>query len=253
MTPSPGPPPPWATTRTAAARRASALATYTRLGASWWRDRLARLAAAEPDRVDALRLEPHRRRVLAGRNRRPRSVPVKALKGYSYLRELLRRPGIPVAAIDLVTGGAGTVEQPGLGSALDPSALESYRQRLKDLDTEIAEAEDWSDLARREALEAERDGPGGRAGRRRPASRGRQRAAGSSRERARVAATKALTTAIDRITAVDAISRPPPATHHPHRLVVHLPARRRPPRRVDPRLAGPAVQSSETRTSLWAA
>ena len=58
-------------------------------------------------------------------------MPVKALKGYSYLRELLRRPGLPVAAIDLVTGGAGTVEQPGLGSALDPSALKSYRQRLK--------------------------------------------------------------------------------------------------------------------------
>ena len=129
-------------------------------------------------------------------------MPVKALKGYSYLRELLRRPGLPVAAIDLVTAGAGTVEQPGLGSLLDPSALESYRQRLKDLDADIAEADDWSDPARREVLEAERNalvdelmaatGLGGR-----------KRTVGSNRERARVAATKALTTAIDRITAVD--------------------------------------------------
>jgi hypothetical protein len=129
-------------------------------------------------------------------------VPVKALKGYSYLRELLRRPGMPVAAIDLITAGAGTVEQPGLGALLDPSALESYRQRLNDLDAEIDEADNWSDLARREALDAERTalvdelmaatGLGGRA-----------RAAGSSRERARVAATKALATAIDRITALD--------------------------------------------------
>jgi hypothetical protein len=129
-------------------------------------------------------------------------VPVKALKGYSYLRELLRRPGIPVAAIELVTGGAGTVEQPGLGSALDASAVESYRKRLKELDADIAQAGDWSDTSRREALEAERDalvdelmaatGLGGR-----------ERATGSSRERARVAATKALTTAIDRIAAVN--------------------------------------------------
>ncbi len=107
-----------------------------------------------------------------------------------------------MAAIHLVTGGLGTVEQSGLASGLDVSAFESYRKRLKDLDAEIAEAEDWSDTARREALEAERDaivdelmastGLGGR-----------QRARGSSRERARVAATKALTTAIDRIAAVD--------------------------------------------------
>jgi hypothetical protein len=129
-------------------------------------------------------------------------VPVKALKGYSYLRELLRRPGLPVAAIDLVTGGSGTVEQSGVGPLLDPSALESYRQRLRDLDADIAEADDWSDPARREAIEAERNalvdelvaatGLGGR-----------ERAAGSSRERARVAATKALSTAIDRIRALD--------------------------------------------------
>jgi hypothetical protein len=107
-----------------------------------------------------------------------------------------------VAAIDLVTGGAGTVEQSGLGAVLDASAIESYRKRLNDLDSEIAEAEEWSDSGRRDSLEAERDalvdelmaatGLGGR-----------QRAAGSSRERARVAATKALTTAVDRICAVD--------------------------------------------------
>ena len=185
----------------AAAYRASALSTYIRLGASWWRERLSSrqpLATATPG---LLRLSPTGDGFwLVGTA--DQSVPVKALKGYSYLRELLRRPGIPLAAIDLVTGGAGTVEQPGLGSALDASALKSYRTRLRDLDAEIAEAEDWSDTARREALEAERstlvdelvaaNGLGGH-----------ERATGSSRERARVAATKALTTALDRIAAVD--------------------------------------------------
>jgi hypothetical protein len=186
---------------TAVARRASALSTYTRLGASWWRDRLSSWQPQATAASGALRLSPAGDGFwLVGTT--DQSVPIKALKGYSYLQELLRRPGVPVAAIDLVTGGAGTVEQPGLGSALDAPALESYRRRLKDLDADIAEAEDWSDISRREALEAERDalvdelmsatGLGGR-----------ERATGSSRERARVAATKALTTAIDRIAAVD--------------------------------------------------
>jgi hypothetical protein len=186
---------------TSAVRRESALATYTRLGASWWRDRLARWQPRDADAPTTLRLSPTGDGFwLVGTG--SRSVPVKALKGYSYLRELLRRPGRPVAAIDLIAGGAGTVEQPGLGSILDPSALESYRRRLKDLDAGIAEADDWSDPARREALETERDflvdeltaatGLGGR-----------ERVVGSSRERARVAATRALTTAIDRITAID--------------------------------------------------
>jgi hypothetical protein len=186
---------------TAAARRASALATYTRLGASWWRDRLSSWQLPVVAAPGALRLSPTGDGFwLVGTAEQ--CVPVKALKGYSYLRELLRRPGTPVAAIDLVTGGAGTVEQPGLGSVLDASAIESYRKRLNDLDTEIAEAEEWSDSGRRDSLEAERDalvdelmaatGLGGR-----------ERAAGSSRERARVAATKAITTAMDRISAVD--------------------------------------------------
>ena len=188
------------------------MATYTRLGASWWRDRLSRWQPPGPAPSTTLRLSPTGYGFwLVGTE--SQSVPVKALKGYSYLRELLRRPGLPVAAIDLVTAGAGTVEQPGLGSVLDPAALESYRSRLKELDADITEADAWSDPARREALEAERNalveelmaatGLGGR-----------ERAVGSSRERARVAATKALTTAIDRISAVDE-----PIGRHLHRSI----------------------------------
>ena len=168
----------------AATRRESALATYTRLGASWWRDRLSRWQPPSAAALTTLRLSPTGDGFwLVGTG--SQSTPVKTLKGYSYLRELLRRPGLPVAAIDLVTAGAGAVEQPGLGPVLDSSALRSYRQRLHDLDADIAEAGDWSDPARREALEAERDalvdeltaaaGLGGRT-----------RAVGSNRERARL-------------------------------------------------------------------
>jgi hypothetical protein len=186
---------------TAAARRTSALATYTRLGASWWRDRLSHWQPPGPAAMGALRLSPTGDGFwLVGTA--DQSVPIKALKGYAYLRELLGRPGIPVAAIDLVTSGAGTVEQRGVGPALDAAALASYRKRLNDLDADIAEAEEWSDTARRESLEAERDALVGEL-LAATGLGGRERAAGSSRERARVAATKALTTAIDRIAAVD--------------------------------------------------
>ena len=219
---------------TAAIRRESALATYTRLGASWWRDRLSRWRPLSPPAPTTLRLSPTGDGFwLVGTE--SQSVPVKALKGYSYLRELLRRPGLPVAAIDLVTGGAGTVEQPGLGSLLDPSALKSYRQRLKDLDADIAEAGDWSDPARREALEAERNalvdermtatGLGGR-----------KRTVGSNRE----PRPRCRHQSPHRSHRPDHRSRrthrPPPAAQHPHRLSVHLPARRRTPSRLDPRL-----------------
>ncbi len=186
---------------TAAARRASALSTYSRLGASWWRDRLSSWQPPAPAAPDALRLSPTGDGFwLVGTA--DQYVPIKTLKGYSYLRELLRRPGIPVAAIHLVTGGSATVEQSGLAAGLDVAALRSYRKRLRDLDAEIAQAEDWSDTARREALEAERDAIVDEL-RAATGLGGRQRATGSSRERARVAATKALTTAIDRVAAVD--------------------------------------------------
>ncbi|HVX23493.1 MAG TPA: hypothetical protein VHB02_19280 [Acidimicrobiales bacterium] len=188
-------------TTAAAGRRAAALATYTRLGASWWRDRLSDWqppAAATPN---VLRLSPSGDGIwLVGTAEQ--AVPVKALRGYTYLRELLRRPGVPVPATHLVTGGTGTVEQAAPGPVLDRTALGSYRRRLQELDADIAQAEDWSDTARRETLQAERDalvdelmaatGLGGR-----------DRATGSSRERARVTATKAIATAVDRITAVD--------------------------------------------------
>jgi hypothetical protein len=185
----------------AARRRESALDTYTRLGAVWWRERLANWHPSTAVAPGALRLSPSGAGTwLVGSGEH--SLPVKELKGFAYIRELLRRPGVPITAIDLVTGGTGTLEQSAAGPALDAEARKSYRRRLDDLDAEIAEAEDWADTGRREALEAERDvlvdelvaasGLGGR-----------ERSTGSSRERARVAATKAISTAIERITSVD--------------------------------------------------
>jgi hypothetical protein len=69
-------------------------------------------------------------------------VPVRALRGFSYLRELLRRPGRSVSALDLVTGGSGTAMQPGLGDVLDDQAREAYRRRLRDIECDLTEAEE---------------------------------------------------------------------------------------------------------------
>jgi tetratricopeptide (TPR) repeat protein len=182
---------------------AGALATYERIGARWWHDRLA---AWHPPPVSTqpagqVTLLPAADGLwLVGPA--DATVPVRALRGFSYLRELLRRPGQSVPAFDLVTGGSGAAIQRDLGDVLDHQALEAYRQRLSDIERDLTEAEEWSDIGRLDALHAERDaligelatatGLGGRA-----------RVTGSSHERARVAATKAITAAIDRITTVD--------------------------------------------------
>ncbi|HWJ08861.1 MAG TPA: hypothetical protein VNS46_05760 [Nocardioides sp.] len=179
--------------------REQALATYQRIGATWWHDRLA---AWQP--TPAGDTVTHFRRSgdglwLVG----PGSgTPMRALRGHAYLHRLLLQPGRAVSAVDLVTESSGTVVQPDTGPLLDRTAATAYRARLGVLDGEIGEAEEWSDLARVEALRAEREalltelrsaaGWGGRA-----------RVTGSTSERARVAATKAITTAIDRIAAVD--------------------------------------------------
>jgi hypothetical protein len=107
-----------------------------------------------------------------------------------------------VPALDLVGAGTGVVVEAGLGELLDEQAVDAYRRRLRDLEQEISEAEEWSDLGRLDAARVERDalvdelargtGLGGRA-----------RTAGSSQERARVAVTKAIGAAISRIATVD--------------------------------------------------
>lgn len=181
--------------------RERALTTYARLGARWWHDRLAGWQPPATQAIGPTRLAPGSDGLwLVGPA--DQAIPVRSLRGFDYLRELLRRPGRSVPALDLVTHGTGAALQPGLGEVLDRQAREAYRGRLSDIERDLAEAEDWSDTARAEALQAERDallhelaaavGLGGR-----------ERTAGSSQERARVAATKAIVTAIERITAVD--------------------------------------------------
>ncbi|TDO51137.1 hypothetical protein EV651_11964 [Kribbella sp. VKM Ac-2571] len=187
--------------------RATALATYRRLGATWWQNRLQ--SACDPTTPASTETVVHFRPVgdglwLIGSEARP----LRALRGFEYLHRLLAQPGRPVSAIDLVTDGTATVIQPDTGPQLDRQAATAYRHRLSDLAAELAEVADWADLARVESLTAEREALlaelTSAVG-----LTGRPRATGSTAERARVAATKAIATAIARIESVD----PPLATH----------------------------------------
>jgi hypothetical protein len=185
--------------------RERALATYVRIGAPWWHDRLRRWqppGSPVPARGRTYHLHPTSGGVWlvgAGSGR-----PLRPLRGLTYLHELIGRSGATLSAVDLVTGGRGTVLQPDVDTLIDRQAAAAYRGRLAAIHDELAKAEEWSDAGRIEALTDEREalldelsaaaGLGGRA-----------RGTGSTQERARVAATKAIATAIERITLVDEV------------------------------------------------
>jgi hypothetical protein len=192
---------------TAEARRLRerALATYTRLGASWWR---ARLLRDVPDRMTPSMtwcLHPTTRGGwLVGQPDSPASLP--ALRGLTYLRALVREAGREISALDLATHSAATVLQRDLGATSDRAALAAYRRRLEELDDEIADA--GSGARRLEALQDERDALLAEV-RAATGLGGRTRTVGSTQERARVAVTKAIGTALARITA----AAPPTGAH----------------------------------------
>jgi tetratricopeptide (TPR) repeat protein len=133
-------------------------------------------------------------------------------KGLHYLARLLAAPTIEIHALDLArSGGAplvgisGTVapelHMDGLGDAgplLDAEAKAAYRERLVEIRSERAEAEDWNDPERMARLDEEERalvrelvaavGLGGR-----------DRPAASAAERARVSVTRAIRGAMGRI------------------------------------------------------
>src|SRR6185437_9215936 len=136
--------------------------------------------------------------------------------GLRYLDLLIRNPGQELGATELVqlaaADGSGRDrlasaqarshslhDAPKAGAdVLDRQALAAYRQRLNDLDDELAEAEQWHDPERASQLRAEKDflirelatatGLGGR-----------PRQLGSESERARLNVTRAIRTAISRV------------------------------------------------------
>jgi tetratricopeptide (TPR) repeat protein len=129
-----------------------------------------------------------------------RSISVRDMKGLHLLARLLSDPGREFHAIDLVSSDPSAAR--GLddaGPMLDERAVESYRRRLAEIEEDIAEARAFDDDARVALAEADREFLT------RELSRavglgGSDRRSGSALERARVSVTRAIRTAMGRIT-----------------------------------------------------
>jgi hypothetical protein len=184
-----------------------AAASYQRIGATWWHERLSHPAAARRPQASAAQPGPaqviHLRRDgdlgwAVGRDGATAALP--DLKGLHYLRLLIERPGVDVAAAELAAAvtGAPTVASSGAAELIDRRALAAYRRRLAELDGELDEARSWSDEARLARLRLEREALLGEV-RAAAGLGGRSRRFGSAGERARVAVRKAIAAALDRI------------------------------------------------------
>ena len=131
-------------------------------------------------------------------------------KGLRYLALLLAEPGREFHALDLV--GSAAVAEPltkgseqGLRVArdkaiphLDEEAKAAYRERFRDLQEELAEADNWNDPERRERARAEIEFLSHELGRA-VGLGGRDRPTGSAGERARLSVTRAIRGALARI------------------------------------------------------
>jgi len=86
----------------------------------------------------------------------PKSVD--ASKGMEYIAYLLRIPGQEIHAVALrsALGGEDQVKITGsAGELLDEQALREYKERLKDIEDELREAEEFNDIGRAEKLKEE--------------------------------------------------------------------------------------------------
>lgn len=126
---------------------------------------------------------------------------LKHAKGLADIATLVQNPGTGIAALALAEGaprlGSSVTAQP----LLDEQARREFRQRLRDIDTELGEAEAHGDLARQAKLSEERQALLSELS----AAAGlgmRRRAFPSDAERARKAVTARLRDAIARVRSV---------------------------------------------------
>ena len=85
-----------------------------------------------------------------------RQSRLKHARGLEILEQLMREPGREFHVLALGGGDAGEVIDLGdAGEVLDEDARTAYRQRLRELEQELEEAQAWADAGRRDRLQAE--------------------------------------------------------------------------------------------------
>ncbi|MGY2704151.1 hypothetical protein [Nocardioides sp. HB32] len=174
--------------------RAAALATYERVGATWWRDRLlGALPAGAVAAADVVTVHLHQQPGglwLVGREGATFVLP--RMRGLVHLHALLDRPDADLPAAALM--GDVVVEQAPL-EILDEESRRVLGARLSALDAELADRDRPELREERDAVAAYLAGGSG--------LRGRSRTTGSHAERARVAVRKAIVAALARIAEAD--------------------------------------------------
>ena len=128
----------------------------------------------------------------------PEHARLRDSRGLHYLRALLAAPRSEISALDLVAGGRGLAPS-GTGPPLDAAARTRYRQRIRELDEQLAAADRAGDPAAAEQADLERQALITEL-RRATGLAGRPRLAGADAERARINAARTLRATIDRIT-----------------------------------------------------
>ncbi len=143
---------------------------------------------------------------------------LKDAKGFHYVAHLLGHPGEEIRALDLAALSGGAVEEAvdtesaedlsrtavvagdlgHAGEMLDAQAKADYQRRLTELEDELEEARELGNLERVAKAEDEKEALAHEI-RRAVGLGGRDRRAASSAERARVAVTRAIRLALERI------------------------------------------------------
>jgi tetratricopeptide (TPR) repeat protein len=125
---------------------------------------------------------------------------LRHVRGLSYLRKLVSVPGQEITALDLVADGVGLPVAPG-HDVLDIPARKAYRTRLAALEGHLDEADRAGDATQAQTLMAERDALVGEL-RKATGIGGRPRLQPAEADRARVNATRALGTVLNRLESV---------------------------------------------------
>jgi hypothetical protein len=127
---------------------------------------------------------------------------VRDSRGMRLLARLVDRPGEEIHVLGLASDDATSAEESTAGEMLDDRARKAYRNRLAELDDDLAEAERHGDARRAAKLEKEKEALHGELARA-VGLGGRTRHAASSTERARVNIQRRVKDAIGRIGQAD--------------------------------------------------